>query len=183
MNQVELQGEAYLCFSEDLSWFQGNISTNDESNYSIYGEKCGASGSTTIIPHVIPDSIPCTPQESDDEDNSEGLVRNNTEVEELGSGFHYKATLTDHFTGLSHNLPIISLRSQPNQLRNESLFDSLEGQVEFKVMNMFKGQKADMVIQHYLGSPSLLGQGCLVYSGLMDIDFSEVVDYGKSWSL
>jgi hypothetical protein len=68
---------------------------------------------------------------------------------------------------------------------NTNLFSCTESDadVKFQVQNIYKGQKADMVIQRCLGSSGLLGQKSLVYSGPISIVFNEVVENAKSWCL
>jgi hypothetical protein len=163
VNQIEAQGLAHLCFAEDHSWFQGNINTDDESNYSLYGERVKCPSATNIT-----------------------VEQNNNEIkveEDLSTNKdYYRVTLTDHFTGLSYTLPKIAVNTNVNDTDNR-LFCCTDGQMRFKVENVFKGQKADMIIQRYLGSSTLLGRKCLVYSGDLYIVFNEVIDTGRIWSL
>jgi len=37
--QVEISGDAILCFDEDGAWFQGSITAPDDTTYAIYGTK------------------------------------------------------------------------------------------------------------------------------------------------
>lgn len=217
-NQVEVQGLAWLCFAEDHSWFQGNIHTDDESNYSLYGKR---------VTRAVTDS-------EKDEDESEGSLdteedelqekleqlilttnkhdqlgscgesseeeisiaeQNNNDMPTIGlkktNGMgpsnveeYYTATLTDHFSGLRYQLPKISVNKDDGPGPNKNnLFVCADGQVTFQVENIYKGQRAMMMIQRHIGSPSLLGKKCLVYHGPMNILFTEVIDHGKSWCL
>jgi len=201
-DQIEVQGTTYLCFPLDHSWFQGNINTDDESSYSLYGER--------VLPDPEPSchnengeqssSIPKGEENNNlskgDYDNNEGPKgeqntgdlnsTNNTNNKNLQQG-HYKVVLTDHFTGLSYHLPRIGVNLMVNGTGEETnLFSCTESDadVKFQVQNIYKGQKADMVIQRCLGSSSsLLGQKSLVYSGPISIVFNEVIENGRSWSL
>ncbi|CAG7817595.1 unnamed protein product [Allacma fusca] len=205
-NQVEAEGLAWLCFADDHSWFQGNINTEDESNYSLYGTRY---------------MVPLSPTDEEDESGEERLEdqlgnlristrggscgestesssdgepepNNNTVPKGLKSSSskltksscqeYYNVTLTDHFSGLRYQLPRITVNKQDGQGKY-NLFHCSDGQITFEVQNIFKGQKADMMIQQHIGSPSLLGQKCLVYTGPMNIVFNDVLENGRSWCL
>jgi hypothetical protein len=131
-NQIEVQGEAYLCFSEDYATFQGNINTNDESNYSIMGESVTPIKASNPFPGIRSplatklNSMESTPNESEDDDeefnNNSNIFRlcrqsssasassitadNQEEPTNL-----YNVTVTDHYTGLTYRLSNISLNT------------------------------------------------------------------------
>lgn len=151
VNHVEANGTACLCFAEDYSWFQGNINTDDESNYSLYGERVS--------------------------EVSEKIEPNNNESDPN----YYKVTLIDHFAGTTHTLPKIFANQFCKE--SESLLKCDDGQVSFNIDSIFKGQKADMIIQKHLGSSTLLGKKCVVYSGPISIVFNETIENGRSWCL
>jgi len=154
---VDAQGTAYLCFPEDHSWFQGNISTDDESNYSLYGERI------SIVDN----------NNKEDKKSGDGA---NAETD------YYRVTMIDHFSGQKYLLPKIKEGSSPPTSVGHQ-FTSQHGEVTFQVENVFKGQKADVMIQRYLGSPSLLGRKCNLYSGQINILFNDVAPGIRSWSL
>jgi hypothetical protein len=79
----------------------------------------------------------------------------------------------------------IRLNQAAAQNSHLSLLASPEMHIRFQVENVYRGQKADMVIQRSLGTTSLLGKKCLVYTGQMDIAFTdyEGMGGGRSWSL
>lgn len=212
-NQIEVQGEAYLCFTEDYTTFQGNINTNDESNYSIVGESVTPSKASNPFPAIrspLPttlNSMESTPNESEDDDeefnNNSNIFRLHRKSSSSASSVSgdnqdepvnfYNVTVTDHYTGLTYRLGNVSLSSGrlpnfhvSNLLRSNNTTKSAStnnGLIFFRVENLYKGQKADMMIKQHIGVPSLLGQKCTVYSGMIDVVVNEDLGWGKSWSL
>lgn len=182
VNTVEAQGTAYLCFPVDHSWFQGNISTDDESNYSLYGERVAVSAeekaraAAAFAKKISNMSL----TESDEENNNAGDEGAGSESEEdLPAEDYYRVTMIDHFSGLKHVLPKIFVR----EVNGVQVFTSQQEEVTFQVENTYKGQKAEMMIQKYLGSPGHLGPKCLLYSGEINILFDDMMETGRSWSL
>jgi len=160
VDTVDAQGTAHLCFTEDHSVFQGNISTDDESNYSLYGERISV----------------------EDNNNEEGKKVDGDTASETD---YYRVTMIDHFSGQKYLLPRIASKketpSSPTSVGH--LFTSKHGEVTFQVENAYKGQKADIMIHRYLGSPTLLGKKCVLYSGQINILFNDMGETGRSWSL
>jgi hypothetical protein len=155
-----------LCFPTDSSWFQGNINTDDDSSYSIFGERLISSDTDNMI-------------ESDN-----NISNNNKGEKQINDDSHpiYKVTLTDHFTGLCYQLPDIQVNLDPNS--PSLLTCSQDAQIKFKVEQVYKGQKADMMLQRYSGgSSALVGKKCLVYSGPISLLFQDTASTGKNWCL
>jgi len=179
VNQVDAQGTAYLCFPEDHSWFQGNISTDDESNYSLYGERIsGANCANDEIQRGVKNDI-----NGNINDKSEDTSNDDSESTSCTETDYYRVTMIDHFSGQKYVLPKILCRKEGSFTVGGNLFTSQHGEVTFQVENVYKGQKADIMIHRYLGAPSLLGKKCLLYSGQINILFNEIAETGRSWSL
>lgn len=176
VDTVDAQGIAYLCFPEDHSWFQGNISTDDESNYSLYGERIN-----------MPQEDQ-TQEKKDDKVTGASSDNGSDDVSPEDETDYYRVTMIDHFSGQKNILPTIiitgkrpgtaSPTSPPDQL-----FTSKHGEVTFMAENVYKGQKADIMIQRFLGASPLVGKKCLLYSGQINILFNDVSETGRSWSL
>lgn len=222
-NEIEARGEAWLCFAKDHSWFQGNISTDDESNYSLYGEKrkerldpvdelltdqlielgissgissgsedgesSTASSNKERRDSGCSEATDISVESSVSDDGEENNNNNHKKVTNPGSKLvnsssadeYYSVTLTDHFSGIRYQLPPIYINQEEEE---KNLFVCADGQISFQVDKVFKGQKADMMIQQFIGSPSLLGQKCFVYHGPMSIIFSEaMMENARSWCL
>lgn len=188
---VECQGTAYLCFPEDHSWFQGNISTDDESNYSLYGERVvvsaeeKAAAAAAVAERIRKLSL----TESDEENNNAGDDPNGNATsgaapnEDPAIEDYYRVTMFDHFTGEKHLLPRIFAKRQDTSAAPGQMFLSENGEVTFEVDHVYKGQKADIMIHQFLGSPAHRGNKCLLYTGQINVLFNETIDAGKSWSL
>jgi len=157
---VDAQGTAYLCFPQDHSWFQGNISTEDESNYSLYGERIS----------VV------------DNNNKEDKTDGDDASSETG---YYRVTMIDHFSGQKYILPKIASRKEGSTPAPSvgHRFTSQHGEVSFEIEHAYRGQKADIMIHKFIGSPSLLGKKCNLYSGQINILFNDVGPGMRSWSL
>jgi len=199
VTQVDAQGTAYLCFPEDHSWFQGNISTDDESNYSLYGERVTVKQPATEQKNpVSTEQIIATDIDTNkinpkaEENNNAAPVAAAPEETavlpppEEEADDYYRVTMIDHFSGQKYILPKIIANKQPNQDGSSgvgNLFASQHEEVTFEVENVYKGQKADIMIHRYLGSPSLLGKKCLLYTGQINILFNDTAETGRSWSL
>ena len=212
-NQIEANGDAWLCFAKDHSWFQGNINTDDESNYSLYGEKRkenpdpvdelienglleleisedGESGNNKMRRDSrSSESTESTSSEDGEENNNISRKKNpgSKLVNSSAADEYYSVILTDHFSGLRYQLPRIYVNkaeSEDESTEEKNLFVCADGQISFQVDRVFKGQKADMMIQQHFGSPTLLGQKCLVYHGPMSIIFNETLaENERSWCL
>ena len=216
-NQIEANGDAWLCFAKDHSWFQGNINTDDESNYSLYGEK--RKETPNRVDELIEDqlheldisgsddgegdnnnkgrrdsrsseSTESTSSSDDGEENNNMTKKKNPGSKLLNSSSadeYYSVILTDHFSGLRYQLPRIYVNKEESSeegTEEKNLFICADGQISFQVDRVFKGQKADMMIQQHIGSPTLLGQKCLVYNGPMSIIFNEILmETERSWCL
>lgn len=193
---VDAEGTAYLCFPQDHSWFQGTISTDDESNYSLYGER------VTVTPEQKAAAAAAVAEkisklaltESDEENNNADDDTNNgngdlpIRDEDLPLSDYYRVTMIDHFSGQKHILPRIFAQKMDDSNPTTAaapgtLFNSKHGEVTFEVETVYKGQKADIMIQRYVGSPSLMASKCLLYSGKINILFNDILETGRSWSL
>lgn len=192
---VDAEGTAYLCFPQDHSWFQGTISTDDESNYSLYGER------VTVTPEqkaaaaaAVAEKVSKLALTESDEENNNGDDGNNgtgnvvNREEDLPLSDYYRVTMIDHFSGQKHILPRIFAQkmddSNPTTVAAPgTLFNSKHGEVTFEVETVYKGQKADIMIQRFVGSPSLMASKCLLYEGKINILFNDILETGRSWSL
>ncbi|CAL8080449.1 unnamed protein product [Orchesella dallaii] len=191
VTQVDAQGTAYLCFPEDHSWFQGNISTEDESNYSLYGERVTVKPETEEKSPVSSEQIIQINKNAPKEENNNAAATEPEAVAPTTSSSteesdYYRVTMIDHFSGQKYILPKIIAKKQPSLEASSgvgNLFASQHEEVTFEVENVYKGQKADIMIHRYLGSPSLLGKKCLLYTGQINILFNDTTETGKSWSL
>jgi hypothetical protein len=194
-NQIEVQGTTYLCFPLDHSWFQGNINTDDDSSYTIYGERVSPDPQQEQEQHLEQTK---KPEENNNHSNGKGEGEtdqgsmtddlNKTLKEDGLQKGYFKVVLTDHFTGLSYHLTRIGVNLKNNGItpgEDANIFTCTDSDadVKFRVENIYKGQKADMVIQKCLGSSALLGQKNLVYSGPISITFTEVIENARSWCL
>lgn len=192
---VDAEGTAYLCFPQDHSWFQGTISTDDESNYSLYGERVTvtpeqkAAAAAAVAEKISKLALTESDEENnngDDGSNGNGNVPNRDE--DLPHSDYYRVTMIDHFSGQKHILPKIFAQKMDDSNPTTAAapgtqFNSKHGEVTFEVETVYKGQKADIMIQRYVGSPSLMGSKCLLYSGKINILFNDILETGRSWSL
>lgn len=97
-----------LCFPTDHSWFQGNINTEDDSSYSLFGDRLTSQENLDIIQSSTDCNFLHDDNNNTDEKGDETLV-----VNVKNEGITYKVTLTDHFTGLNYNLPEIRVHLDP----------------------------------------------------------------------
>jgi len=184
-NEIQVEGEAHLCFAEDYSWFQGSVNTEDESNYSVYGDRvdCHESSKVNGIKPVgeLNNNVIKDDKESTKEYNEEVVADEPAQC--------YCVKLTDHFLGTTYSLPRVQINRKAmteNGTSSSFLFCSDdEAKISFQVQNVFKGQKADMLIQRYLGSSLFVGRKCVVYSGIISLLINDELGIpGRNcWSL
>lgn len=177
---VQVKGQAYLCFSEDGSWFQGYLSTPDDSSYTIRGKrirKDDGAGDNEGIQKWCNHSFEQSTNPSTDREciSSSPPKAIHDSCEPAGILVEYSVTLVDHDTGSNVVLPKV-------KGRNGQLCTFQDQEVSFVTEHVYKGIKADMVIQKYLGS-SLIGQNCHVFCGPMKISYKESLPDGKKWCL
>lgn len=164
MSEVQIEGEAHLCFPQDGSWFQGHLDTNDHSQFTIYGsrETVDATNMSGVEPSV------------------------------------YTVKLLDHDQGTAHDLGKIgSNRNGGSQCQLQSQ------QVIFESDSSFGGQKAALMIQHFLPMDRRLnlvptqprrhsgtgvapiggGTGFVVFVGHMKISFNQEEMANRMWTL
>ncbi|OXA43102.1 uncharacterized protein LOC110858956 [Folsomia candida] len=158
ITKIEITGQTMLCFPQDRSWFQGDISTDDDSSYSLFGN---------IIdppPHRM---------DLQDKNNNKGEDVLD-DFDDAGSSLLYRVALTDHFTGLSHRLPHLGVHL--DMKTSTTIFNTggADVQVDFTVEEICRGQKADIMLQRHSGSSSLVGKGCLVLSGPISLSFPDM---------
>jgi len=117
--------------------------------------------------------------------NAINLLSTQPDPEERRPRHSHKMTLTDHYTGLIYNFPSIVVNRDARNDDTLLLSYDPNAQIHFKTKTVYKGQKAAMVIQRSLGSSSLLGKQCIVYSGKLLLRFSDEfqVSEKRDWSL
>lgn len=136
--QVEINGVATLCFNEDGTWFQGSITTDDDSQFVIYGTKSarrrmGQEQSTS-------DHCGCSPIE-----------------EGPGVPVTFDIRVVDCEVGEEYSLKRV-------HGRNGELCTFSCSSINFTTENVYRGQKADLISKHCLGH-KMAGKRTHVYRG------------------
>lgn len=139
-------GNAFLCFYDDESGFEGHLTTGNNSHYSIVGR--------------------CV-----------NLVdKNKPEVDENCGPFvfNYEVTLVDLDDEESYCYNRVSM------VETKESRSLLSPHLNFKASHVYKGHKADMLIQKYL-TPRLVGQNSHVLAGSFTVDLGRSNSQPNSW--
>lgn len=133
--QVEIAGLATLCFDEEGTWFQGSITSEDDTQYAIYGTK-----SKWADHERKAEECGCDP-------SSPGQ----------GIPVTFDIRVVDCEVGEEYSL-------QRVHGRNGELCTFACSAISFTTEKVFRGQRADMVAQRCLGR-KMTGQHNHVYRG------------------
>lgn len=145
MDSETITGNAYLCFYDDASGFEGHLTTGNNSHYSLVGR--------------------CV--------NLDDKIK--TEVnEDIPFVFNYEVTLVDLDDEESYSFNRVSM---VDTKESRSL---LSPHLTFKANQIYKGHKADMLIQKYL-TPRLVGQNSQVLAGSFTADLGRSDSQPNSW--
>jgi len=197
-SEMEISGMATIAFSQDLSWFQGNIVNPQSDTFTIRGRLINESSDVDIIEKeteekynlcqenslvfdssspnnsLISDDSMLTPPSDNDSFDSE-LVRSTIQSLSLEDELVYRLTIGDYETGLTHTLQSVSctLSSDTCNMRSEN------EDMEFKSNSCSKGVKADKVILSRMGQ-DLTGNNMRVFQGSFRYKYDDMVCYPVS---
>lgn len=160
-DMVEGSGTAYLCFPNNRSWFKGSVTTEDNSNYSLYGERISSEN-----------SYPEMAESMDDTKLNVTIDENNNVGTEEKTRDYYRVTLLDHFIGKTTVAPRVYI-ANCKASESQQLFATKDGEISFKVDQFFRGQKAELEMKKVFGSTAKFGNGSAVYTGNIKIQFQE----------
>lgn len=92
-----------------------------------------------------------------------------------GAPFAYDVYIRDHEEGSEHRARFV-----PAWRGDTCSLDSKE--LQFTAEKRYRGQRADMIIQRRLG-PALIGKGCVVFTGRMNIEYQFDYQSTPKWCL
>ncbi|XP_064089034.1 uncharacterized protein LOC135203211 [Macrobrachium nipponense] len=138
-SQVQISGIATLCFDENGSWFQGSISTEDDSQFAIYGIKS---------PRI---------RLAQEEISSTEYGDFTSEEEQPGVPVTFDIRVVDCDVGEEYSLKKVNGR-------NGELCTFSCSCVTFTTEEVFRGHRADLIAQQCLGH-KMAGKKTHVYRG------------------
>lgn len=137
-NQVVIAGTATLCFDGSGTWFQGSISTDDNSQFAIYGNKSHRRG----LAHS---------QLSYSEDTGFSLE------DDQAVPVIFDIRVVDHEVGEEYSLKrVFGKNGEICTFKNSSIC--------FNSQEVYKGHRADLISQQCLGH-KMDGENAHVYKG------------------
>lgn len=149
-----VQGCAHLCFSEDGTWFEGHLTTTDESQYGMIGKQSEA---------FCKDLAPVLGLSDSSTESTDTIAENLAP----NSCVSYDVTVLDHDDEQTYTFQSVILTSC-----NQPMCTLLSSRFKFTADKAYRGQKADMLIQRYL-TPRLVGNNLRVYAGHLTFDLSD----------
>ncbi|XP_068247138.1 uncharacterized protein [Palaemon carinicauda] len=139
---VQINGIATLCFDENGSWFQGSISTDDDSQFAIYGTK-------SLRRKFGHEEMLCS-EEPEGDNTTE-------EEEESGIPVTFDIRVVDCDLGEEYSLRRVNGR-------NGAICTLSCSCITFTTEEVFRGHRADLISQQCLGH-KMDGKKTHVYRG------------------
>lgn len=138
--QVDISGIATLCFNEEGTWFQGSITSDDDSQFAIYGTK--SPRKRVGQGHTSTGHCECLPLGEEDS---------------TGVPVTFDIRVVDCEVGEEYSLKRV-------HGRNGELCTFSCSSISFTTDDVYRGHKADMISQNCLGH-KMAGTRTNVYRG------------------